>query len=104
MTRFEQLQHLLEEQPNEPFLIFALAKEYENQKEYHQALFYYQKLSVEHTNYVGTYYHFGKLLEAQGNPQSAIDIYKKGIEIALQQKDLHSANELRGALFELDDD
>ena len=63
MSRLALLQDMLADEPNEPFLLFAIAKEFEGTNDLTQARTYYEKLRVTNPNYVGTYYHLGKLYE-----------------------------------------
>ena len=101
-NRFEQLSNLLKESPDDPFLIFALAKEFEKQENYDQAIQYYQNLVENHANETGTYYHFGKLLEALDQEEKALEIYENGIVICQKNKDLHALAELKGAKLNLE--
>ena len=103
INRFQYLQQLLESTPNDSFLLFALAKECERQGDLPNALEYYLRLQQADVNYVGLYYHLGKLYESQGNEESAIKTYKKGIEISRKMGDHHAASELGGALLNLAD-
>ncbi len=98
MNRLEKLQSFLKESPEDPFLHFALAKEYEKAGDEQEALARYEQLVREHAQYVGTYYHLGKLRERQGDLDAAKSAYQQGIIVAERAKDSHSASELRGAL------
>lgn len=102
--RLEQLLTFLKATPNEPFIWFAIAKEYEGSNDLANALEYYKKLTVEAPNYVGTYYHLGKLYEQLQEDKEAFVTYKKGMEIAKQEGDQHALAELAGAKIELGDD
>ncbi len=55
------------------------------------------KLINEHPDYVGTYYHLGKLYEKEGQKDEAITIYQKGIVAARAKRDMHALSELQGA-------
>ncbi len=101
MNRLEQLQDFLKEDPNDPFLKYAIATEYKSMNELEKALITFQSLMEAHPNYVPTYYHLGKTLEALNRNEEAIEIYEKGITIAMQMKDMHAARELREALQQL---
>jgi tetratricopeptide (TPR) repeat protein len=92
--RLEQLKTMFEQNAKDAFIIFALAKEYEKSGDKELALFYYEKLVSDAPDYVGTYYHFGKLYETMNLPEKALEIYEKGIEIAKSQKDNHALSEL----------
>ena len=50
-----------------------------------------------HPDYVGTYYHLGKLLEKHNDTARAIVIYQKGMEAARTKRDMHAFSELQGA-------
>lgn len=98
MSRFETLKNFLKESPDDPFLHFALAKEYEKQGKIDDALNEYQYLVQNHSDYVGTYYHLGKLLETKQVWDRAQQIYQQGIDEAKKLRDNHAARELREAL------
>ena len=104
MSRLNQLFTFLESQPNEPFIIFAIAKEYEGNNDNFKALEYYTLLEETTPQYVGLYYHLGKLYERLGEPDQALTTYKKGMIVAKQEKDMHAYNELAGAKMNLSDD
>ena len=104
VDRRPQLQNMLEESPNEAFLLFALAKEYEKYNEPDTALTYYLKLKAIHPEYVGTYYHLGKLYEQKRLLHMAWSTYKAGMNIAQKLNDQHAFSELIGAKLALGDD
>lgn len=104
MNRLELLKSYLEESPNDSFLLFALAKEYEKQGNDEAALQQYLFLVKKDPNYVGTYYHLGKVQEKQQEYKTAFFTYKEGMRIAKQQGDQHTFSELAGAKLNLGDD
>ena len=104
MSRLEQLLSFQKDSPEDPFILFALAKEYEKQGEMSKAGSYYQNLAAEHPDYVGTYYHLGKWYEQQESFKLAFETYKSGIQVAIQQGDQHAKNELLAAKLNLGDD
>ncbi len=103
MSKIELLQHYLDESPTDPFLHFALAKEYESAGNPAAAIERYEYLLQQHEDYVGTYYHAGKIYEKMHWYQKAMDCYDKGIQIARKARDQHSASELAGAREQLED-
>lgn len=102
--RLEQLMGFLANSPKEPFILFAIAKEYEKLNDKEKALEYYLQLEEGNPDYVGTYYHLGKLYEQLGEDAKAFFTYKKGMEEARKAGDQHSLAELAGAKMELGDD
>ncbi|MBC7777602.1 MAG: tetratricopeptide repeat protein [Phycisphaerae bacterium] len=102
-TRLQYLNKLLEASPNDSFVLFALAKEYEGVGDDTQSLSFYLRLKEADPTYIGTYYHLGKLFERQEDFQNAILTYKQGIEISRKAGDRHAMSELQGALLNLED-
>jgi tetratricopeptide (TPR) repeat protein len=104
MTRLEQLRSLLSDSPQDSFLLFALAKEFESQGDDEQARTHYEQLRQAAPDYIGLYYHLGKLLERQKDPAAAVAVYRDGIERARGAGDLHAMSELAGAKLALTDE
>ena len=96
-TRLQQLLAFYEADPSDAFTIYALATEYRTQ-EPDRAWGYYQKLLAEHPDYVGTYYHAGKLLEQFNKPEEAEKVYRTGLVVARRAGQQHAASELLQAL------
>ena len=94
-TRITRLLEFLKSEPNDPFLNYALATEYLVLGESSLALTYFEKLIKNHSDYVGTYYHLGKLYETLGRKDEAIATYKNGIEVASKQQNAHARSELQ---------
>ncbi len=103
-ARLKQLFNFLETSPGDSFILFAIAKEYEKVDMFDKALIYYLDLTKNDPDYVGTYYHLGKLYEAIDQSAKAYLTYKTGMEIAKRIGDQHAFNELAGAKLELEDD
>jgi len=99
--RLELLKKHLKEDPEDSFLLFAIAKEYEKKEDFSKAQSYYEILKEKDKSYIGLYYHLGKLFEVHNENEKAISIYKEGIALAKEQKDFHAASELNGALESL---
>lgn len=93
--RLNQLFEFLETSPNDPFILYAIASEYMKLKDFDKAQDYFQELLVKRPDYVGTYYHFGKLYELMGRPDDALDIYSNGMLVAKKANDLHAFSELQ---------
>ena len=96
-TRLQQLLAFYEDDPTDAFTIYALATEYRAQ-EPERAWEYYQKLLAEHPDYVGTYYHAGKLLEQFSKKDEAEKVYRTGLAVARKAGQQHAASELLQAL------
>jgi len=106
-NRLQQLSEFLTEQPNDPFLRYALATEHLKLGHTEEALRYYEGLVTDRPEYLGTYYHLGKLYESLARSDDAIAIYEKGMCQAQAKRDMHALSELRaayGAVTRMDDD
>lgn len=102
MSRIEQLTQLLENQPEEPFLLFALAKEHINMGQPEEALGWFAKLEQTDPDYVGMYYHYGKTLQSAGQRDLATKVFARGIGKARQHGDFHALAELQSAAADLE--
>ncbi|MFM6954153.1 MAG: tetratricopeptide repeat protein [Sphingobacteriaceae bacterium] len=94
-TRINRLLEFLKNEPNEPFLKYALATEYVALGELELALSYFEELIKNHSDYVGTYYHLGKLYEKLGRKEAAVVTYQAGIAVASSQQNAHARSELQ---------
>jgi len=90
------------ESPEDSFLLFAIAKEYEAADDLEQALTFYTQLAEKDADYVGTYYHLAKLYEKIEQPEKALDTYAKGMEVARRVGDQHALAELSSAKLNLE--
>ncbi len=97
MDRLQLLHNLLAEQPNDPFLNHALALEEIKVGRDDEALRLFESLLAQNPDYVGSYYHLGKLHERRGDESKAIEVYEQGMNAAKKLGEQHAYNELRGA-------
>ena len=104
VDRLTKLLEFYKNEPDDPFLLYALATEYLRLNQADTALNYYERLTIDHPNYVGTYYHLGKLYEALNRKDDALKTYETGIKTAREARDNHSLSELQGVYNELMDD
>lgn len=89
---------MLDANPDDPFLIYALAREYELANSTMQALLMYEHLVTEHAGYIATYYHYAKLLYSAGNRNEALRLLQKGIERGTKLNDHHAVSEMKSIL------
>jgi Tfp pilus assembly protein PilF len=99
MDRLDQLLQFYDEDPDDAFTRFALAQEYLNQGEVAKARAFFEELVETDPDYVGTYYHLGKLYEQLGRTDDAIATYQHGIEVAREQRAQKDLSELQDALL-----
>ncbi len=104
MSPEERIQHLksfLEIDPNDSFTRFAIAQEYGKLEDWARVLDIYERLRESDPNYIGVYYHLGKLYQMLGRSSDAERVFSEGIGEANKQGDQHSKSELQGALMEV---
>jgi len=100
LNRLEKLQEFFKNEPEDPFLKYALATEYLRLNQTDKALEYYEDLVEKNPGYTGTYYHLGKLYEALGRKQDAIMTYETGMKITREKHDNHAFSELQAVYRE----
>ena len=98
--RLQKLLEFFKNEPDDPFLKYALATEYLRLNDTEKSLQYYQDLVANHPKYVGTYYHLGKLYEALNRKDEAIATYEKGMAVAKEARDNHAYSELQAVYQE----
>lgn len=101
MSRIEQLQKFIEQDPSDVFSRYALGLEYIKLEKLTEAEKCFQFLIVHHPTYVGTYYQLGKLLQKLGNDEEAKSVFKKGM-LLTQKSDAKTYSELQNALTNLE--
>ena len=101
MSKLEQLEILLKDSPEDPFLLYAIAKEIEKNGELETAEQKFRALSKLHPDYVGTYYHWGGILVKMGHIEEAKKVYNSGLLTAQKLQDNHAYRELFQALEEI---
>lgn len=95
---------MLQNEPDDLFLNYALGLEYLNDKEtLSLAESQFQFVLKKDTNYIAAYYQLGKLNEELNNKKDALANYQLGLVKAKEQKNNKSVNEFMEAIFMLED-
>ena len=102
MDRIEKLKLFIAQNPQDFFSMHALAMEYIKLEDDPSAKALLESILKEEPDYIGSYYHLGKLWERAGDAEKAKQVYTSGIEIARKQNDNHARGELMTALDNLD--
>lgn len=104
-SRLSVLLKYLEEEPNDPFNLYAIATEYLSGS-LEKAKDYFDLLLTNHSQYLPTYFIAAQLYIDLEQEERAVEIYKKGIALALIQENVKTQRELESAyqnlLFEMD--
>ena len=102
IKRLENLLQMLENQPDDSFLLYATALEYLSANEGTRAWGYFEKLLKTHPDYLPTYYQAGIFQMDMGNNDMARELFSKGMELAKSTNDMKTWHELEGMLEEID--
>lgn len=97
--RLKLIKEMLETNPDDSFLKYAAALEYEKDGKIKKAITVIKDLLEHDANYLGAYYKLGKLLEDDGKEKEAIKIYRQGLEVSKKIADLKTEGELTEALM-----
>lgn len=98
MGRLEDLQRLLEQDPENNRLQYMLAMELLGQGRAADAAAVLRTLLERDPAYVPAYYQAGRASEQAGDFDAARDYYRRGIDAARRAGDSHAAGELQAAL------
>jgi len=93
------MEEMLDTNPNDPFLLYAIAAEYQNRGNVKQTQSIFTKLVKEHPDYLPSYYQLGQILESKGKYEKAIALYRKGKVLAEKVNDQKALGELSEALL-----
>lgn len=102
-ARLESLLGFYEEDPHDPFNIYALALEYQK-IDLTLAKAYFHKLLDEHPGYLPTYYHAADFFVQLGEVDKADAVYQKGIALAADTRNTKTHQELSRAYRNFLDD
>ena len=100
-NRIEKLKEFLVTNPEDDFVQHALALEYIKIEKDQEARILFEKILQRNPAYLGSYYHYAKLLERTGEKDQAIHWYEAGMQATKIAGDQHAYNELQAALEEL---
>jgi predicted Zn-dependent protease len=97
-TRLEQLQQLINAEPGDDFLLFALAMEYLSLNNKVLALEHFESLRLKSPDYLPLYYQLATLLNELSKKDQATGILEAGIELAKRLKQNKTQMELQNLL------
>ena len=98
--RITQLEQFYEEDPHDPFNLYALALEYVRSRPV-KSQHLFERLLENHPDYLPSYYHAAKLYQELGEKEKAANVFRNGISLAENLKDSKTLRELKSAYDEL---
>lgn len=102
-SRRQQIEEMLADEPNDPFLRYGLAMEHVSAGDDEGAVRCFQDLVGVAPDYVPGYLQAGQALMRLGRTADARVILGQGISVARKVGDGHAAEEMRGFLAGLED-
>lgn len=103
MSRREKLQHLLQDDPDDPFLHYALANEMLKDGDAADGIAGLRNTIERFPDYVAAYFRVGQALAEGGETQDAREVVTIGIKVANKVGEDHAAAEMNGFLEMLED-
>ncbi len=103
LSRKEQLMQMLETEPNDVFLNYALAMEFMSVSNFEAGKLQLEKTLGLNETYLPCFYQLGQLSEKLASFDEAIAYYKKGLEVAKIQNNTKAMGEINEALWMLED-
>lgn len=96
--RMQKLLALLERDPNDTFLLYAIALEHKKANDFPAALQWFDRVIEKDSGYSVAYHQAGLTHESAGDLDAAKAMYRRGIAAATRKGDHHAAEEMQGAL------
>lgn len=100
MDRIASFKSFITRSPQDPFPRYGLAMEHRTRGELAEAWAVFGELIAKFPDYVPSYLMAGGTLVGLGRKAEAIDVFRKGIEVATRRGDQHARRELEQALAE----
>jgi len=101
--RLASLNTMLEENPKDVFVHYALGLEYFSLQKFNEAADFLTKCVELQKDYFPAYYQLGKVFESCNELEKAIHYFKIGLEYAKQQKQQKAVNEFSEAIYFLEE-
>jgi hypothetical protein len=94
--RIAYLQSLVAESPEDPFPQYALCLE--SEKAGLEKALEWEKLLLVFPSYLPSFFQAGQAFYEASQKDKAVEIWKSGLELALQQSNYHTLAELKSAI------
>jgi len=95
--RIQKLRTMLEKNPNDAFLLYALGMEHK-ECDSTQAIQLFQRVTQVDPDHGYAYYQLGQTHELAGDNAAALAAYRNGIAAAGRRGDQHAAQEIAAAM------
>jgi tetratricopeptide (TPR) repeat protein len=93
-SRREKIEEMLQNEPDDVFLRYGLAVEYDNEERYDESLALFTGLTHDKPPHVPSFFRGAQLLARLDRIEEARAVLRAGIEEARQQDNAHAAAEM----------
>jgi predicted Zn-dependent protease len=100
--RMQSLQRMLQKEPDDLFLLYAIAMEHKKASAFADALSYLERVLKKDPLYCVAYQQAAQVHELAGDVKAAKKAYRDGIAAASAKGDLHAREEMESALSMLE--
>jgi tetratricopeptide (TPR) repeat protein len=100
-SNISRLAKAIKKDPDDIFSKFALALELLKVDSVEKAQLLFEAVLKQDPDYLGVYYHLGKLYQSRGYYKQALQLFDNGIKLAERQKELRTKSELQEAIQQL---
>ncbi|MBI2619261.1 MAG: hypothetical protein HYW57_04205 [Ignavibacteriales bacterium] len=100
--RIAKLKRLLDQDPGDSFTRYALGLEFAGKDETRLAISFFQEVIRRDPTYVPAYQQLGYAFQKLERRNDAVEVLRRGIEVATKLNDMHARNEMEEALNELE--
>lgn len=102
--RIKKLANLIRDNPGDSFSKFALALELLKNNQVQKALALFESVYHQDPEYLGVYYHLGKLYQSTSRYRDAEKCFREGVAVAENQNEQKTLSELKEALELLEEE
>lgn len=96
--KIKKLAGFVKKNPADSFSKFALALELMKKNEVSKSRVLFESILKQDPDYLGVYFHLGKLYEGLDMKEQALSLYRKGVELARRQNNQRTEAELKDAI------
>ena len=96
--RMSKLAAMLEKQPDDVFLLYAMGMEHRKAGARTEAIEHFDRVIARDWGYCYAYHQKGQVYEEAGDAEAAKEAYRQGIAAATRKGDAHAGEEIAAAL------
>jgi len=103
LERLNELRQLEKEEPNDPFVLYAIGLELYKSDSFEAAEKQLLKIASVHTDYCPVFFKLGQWYAEDDREEDALIYFNKALLIAEKEKDKKAVNEIKEAIYMIED-